>query len=216
MSPLRLTAAMRRRVRWPIPLAAGQCRGKSCMGELDIRGDHAVSCPRSGLLKLRSRPLERTWARVMREGGARVRENFMLRDSGEQGIDPDDGRRIEVVATGLPLHGGVPLAIDATLVSPVNTKGEPHRGAAQHPGTALRAALKDKTDTYPELVEGSLLRFMVAATEVGGRMTADGRRLVRAAAAVRARDESPLLQSAVSGPFALGGLRCALSQCRRQ
>ena len=29
-----------------------------------------------------------------------------------------DGRRLEVVADGLPLFGGVQLAIDTTLVSP--------------------------------------------------------------------------------------------------
>ena len=90
---------------------------------MDSFGDHAASCPRSGFLKLRSRPLEKCWARVLRESGARVRENFMLRDAGIPSIDPADGRRIEVVATGLPLHAGVPLAIDATLVAPLSAKG---------------------------------------------------------------------------------------------
>ena len=197
MTPLRLVAALRRRLRWPIPLAAGQCRGKRCRGVLDTLGDHAASCPKSGLLKLRSKPIERTWARIMREAGARVRENFMLRDSGISSIDPADGRRIEVVVTGLPLHGGIPLAIDATLVSPLDTKGEPHGDADACPGVAIRAAEKDKARTYHELMDSGMLRLKVAASEIGGRLNAEGKQLVRAAAVLRSRDEPALLRSAV-------------------
>ena len=81
---------------------------------LDVYGDHAASCPVSGRLKIRPRPVEKTWARVLRESGARVRENVRLRDTTLPNIDPSDGRHIEIVVTGLPLGRGVPVAVDAT------------------------------------------------------------------------------------------------------
>ena len=132
MTPLRFITALRRRLRWPLPLCVGRCRGRYCRGHLDRLGDHATSCPRSGLLKLRARPLERTWARVLREVGARVRENVYVRDAGIPEVDPTVGRRIEVVATGLPSFNGVPLAVDATLVSPLPVDGTPQPGADEH------------------------------------------------------------------------------------
>ena len=95
-------------------------------------GDKAASCARSGRLKLRSRPLEKAWARILREAGARVKENFAIRDAGIADIDPRDGRRVEVVASGLPVEHGVPVAVDATLISPLRGDGVPHgRAAAQ-------------------------------------------------------------------------------------
>ena len=42
--------------------------------------------------------------RVCREAGARVRFNAMLRDMNIGNISNSDGRRIEVVANGLPMH----------------------------------------------------------------------------------------------------------------
>jgi len=106
LSPLRLQVALRRRLRWPLPLSGGRCC-RGCNKTLDLLGDRAAACPLAGRLKLRSRPLERTWARVLREAGGRVRENLWLRDAGLPGIDPGDGRRIEVVATGLPVARGM-------------------------------------------------------------------------------------------------------------
>ncbi len=64
LRPLRFQVAMRRRLRWPLPLTRHACRGKTCRLEHDLLGDHPASCPRSGLLKLRSRPIEKIWARV--------------------------------------------------------------------------------------------------------------------------------------------------------
>eukprot|EP00972_Heterocapsa_arctica_P060164 8874430-Heterocapsa_arctica.AAC.1 len=62
-------------------------------------------------------------ARVCREGGARVRTNVLVRDLNVAGVRPDDGRRIEVIAEGIPLYGGAQLAIDTALVSPLGRDG---------------------------------------------------------------------------------------------
>ena len=132
-NPLRFQVSIRRRLRWPLPLASHQCRGKSCQAQNDDKGDHAASCSVSGLLKLRSRPIEKVWVRVCREGGARVRENLSLRDAGVQ-VDPTDRRAIEVVVSGLPVEHGIPVALDATMVSPLHADGTPHPGASEHAG----------------------------------------------------------------------------------
>ena len=119
MQPLRFQVAIRRRLHWPLPLSGGQCC-KYCPQDRDCLGDRAAACSRSGRLKTRARPVEKMLARVMREAGGLVRENFFLRKAGITSIDPADGWQIEVVVSGLPLARGIPLALDATLVSPLS------------------------------------------------------------------------------------------------
>ena len=102
-----------------------------------------------------------------------------------------------MVASGLPLHSGVPLAVDATLVSPLQANGVPHPGAAARAGVALSRAVKKKRTDYPELINSPMLRLVVAAQETGGRLSSEARELVRDAAAARAREEPAPLRRAV-------------------
>ena len=81
-----------------------------------------------------------------------------------------DGRRLEVVANGLPGFGGVQVAIDATLVSPVRRDGTNRPRADAEPGAALREATDHKRrSTYPEFRGAARCRLVVVALEVGGR-----------------------------------------------
>ncbi len=197
LSPLRFQVSVRRRLRWPLPLASHRCRGRACQARQDALGDHAASCPSSGLLKLRSRPFEKTWARVLREGGARVRENVTLFEAGVD-VDPEDGRHIEIVATGLPLHQGIPLAVDATIVSPLQADGQPHPHADERPGVALGRGRHSKETTYPELLESSRLRLLTAGVETGGRLSKEALHLLDELASFRARSEPPALQGIIA------------------
>ena len=43
----------------------------TCGATLDTLGDHRAACPTSGLLRLRSGPPEKAWARILREAGGR-------------------------------------------------------------------------------------------------------------------------------------------------
>ena len=63
-----------------------------------------------------------------------------------------DGRRLKVVADGLPLFGGAQFALDTTLMSALKGDGTTRRGAADVDGVALEAARKRKARTCPELV----------------------------------------------------------------
>jgi hypothetical protein len=123
-----------------------------------------------------------------------VRENLWLRDAGLPGIDPGDGRRIEVVATGLPVARGIPVAVDATLVSPLHADGTPFPGADSRAGVSFKRAERSKATTYPELVNSSVLQLVTVASETGGRLNRAGCSLLADAAVARARTEPAVLR----------------------
>ena len=85
-----------------------------CGTPLDTLGRHRAACGRSGRLRTRACPTERSSARVCREAGATVRFNTMLRYMNIN-VSADDHRSIEVLASGLPLHHGAQIAVDITL-----------------------------------------------------------------------------------------------------
>ena len=150
------------RLRRPLGLALRRCR---CGAVLDPFGEHRSACARVGVLGTRGVAAEVTAARICREGGPRVRENQLLRDL-NVAVPASDTRRIEVIANGLPLYGGVQLAIDTTVVSALTGAGAP-RG--QRPGQALSEARRAKERRYPELACGDRCRLVVWGFEVGGR-----------------------------------------------
>ena len=101
--------------------------------------------------ELRRLPLERAAARVCREAGATVACHVLVRDLN---IHPErfDDRRIEVIANGLPLWSGAQLAVDTTLVSPLDASGAARRHQRQYQGAALRLARRAKERIYAELM----------------------------------------------------------------
>ena len=198
-----MQVALRRRLRWPLPLCAAQCNGRACRKVLDQLGDHRAACPLSGRLKRRSRPVERIWSRIFREAGARVVEDVFLRNTSLPGIPGHDGRRVEILATGLPLHHGVPLAVDATMVSPLRADGHPCPRAAVADGAVIQRGEKAKLTTYPELVQSDVVRLVTVACEVGGRMSEASAATIRQLAAARARECSAPLRTAVRAAWAL-------------
>ena len=201
LRPVRMQVALRRRLRWPLPLGPRRCGGTGCARELDDLGDHWASCMRTGRVRRRARPLERAWARVFREAGGRVLENVFLRDMGIAGVLPRDGRKLEVVATGLPLARGVPLAVDATMVSVLHCDGSPWQRADVTPGVALQRGERDKDVTYPELVDSDAVVLTTLACETGGRWSTACADVVAALAAARAREAPRHLQLAARLAF---------------
>ena len=118
-------------------------------------------------------------------------------------IASHDGRRIEVLATGLPLYRGVPLAVDATLVSALHADGQPWAGAAERDGVAIQRGERAKRTTYPELVGSSVVRLVTLACEAGGRWSDECRSVLRDLAAFRARSAPPMLQRAARSAWLL-------------
>ena len=110
-------------------------------------------------------------------------------------ISANDSRRLEIVATGLPLFHGVPLGVDVTIVSPLHADGSIWHGADTKNGAAINRAEAAKRSTYPELVDSGELRLTTLACEVGGRWSQACVDLVRLLASARARDAPPRLQA---------------------
>ena len=160
--------ALRRRLRLSLCLGMRRCQGRHCQQRLDSKGDHLAACNRTGLLQRRAKPLERAWQQVFREAGARVVPQQLMRDM-DLAVRADDGRQLDLVAYGLPLFGGVPVCGDATLVSPLDSRGQPKYGAEHTDGASLAVARRRKERRYPELVAGDRGRLVVLGCEVGGR-----------------------------------------------
>ena len=135
-----------RRLQLPLHLSARVCR---CGRLSDVLDHHRSACATTGVLGRRGFAVESAAARICREGGGRVRTNVLVRDLDLGVMNHLDGRRLEVIADGLPLFGGVQLAVDTTLVSALRGDGMPRIGANRHAGVALREGAH-KERTYPE------------------------------------------------------------------
>ena len=185
-----------RRLRLALPLAPRRCR---CGGTLDELGDHRSACAQVGVRAHRAGPLERAAARICREAGARVATSVALRDLNLD-VPATDGRRIEVVANGLPLWQGAQIAVDTTLVCPVRRDGQARPGADARPGLALEQAAQRKMRTYPELQPGGRgrCRLVVFGLEVGGRFSSGTLAFIRRLARVRSRVRAPWAQIAAA------------------
>ena len=124
-----------RRLRLLLPFTVRSCR---CGLPLNSCGHHRAACAQAGVLGRRGWALESVAARICREAGGRVTTNVLLRDFVVEMPNVADGPQLEVVADGLPLFGGVQLAIDTTLVCALRRDGNPTHNAAIEDGAALR------------------------------------------------------------------------------
>ena len=137
-------------------------------------GDHALACPRTGLLARRAKVVERAWIRVAREPvgpeGQVIPQQWFAHTTAPN-VEPTDGRRLDVIVYGATPTGPAPCC-DATLVSPPTRTGQPQPCSAESDGAALRVAERRKRATYPEFAQGGPQRLVVLGTEVGGRWKA--------------------------------------------
>ena len=122
-----------------------------------------------------------SWNKALGERGPQRRYN----------VPAGDGRRIEVVANGLPIWQGAQIAVDATIVSPVRRDGQPRRRADHQPGLALDQAVDRKHRAYPELRQARRCRLVVFGVEVGGRVSRSTLTFLRLLARARARQRAP-------------------------
>ena len=100
--------------------------------------------------------------------------NLFVRDMDLRLPNFIDSRRLEVVADGLPLFGGVQLAVDSTLVFPLHCDGTARRHTANVDVAVLEVARRKKEATCPELVAPrARARLVVWAGEVNGQWSED-------------------------------------------
>ena len=197
--PERFRAMLCRRLRHPILLAARKCEGCGCV--LDAYGDHYAACMRTGRVQVRARPVERAWLRVLREAGATTHFQKLLRET-TLPTDPLDGRRIDILATGLTVMHGRPLFCDATVRSPLRADGCPHGRAADEDGFVLHRALVDKLSAYGDVAGCQSAELLVLAVEVGGRWNDTAITLVDVLAWAKVSDSPPLLRRSAHAAWA--------------
>ena len=206
LPPALFLTAMRRRLRLPLPaLHHAQC--PACRHPLGTSGDHYAACPHTGRLRSRGLAFESVWVQVLREAGGTTRPGLMLRDSNLPFIDPADQRRLDAYATGLGVFGGLPLFLDATLVSPLTRDSQPimynRQSSAEHGGVALERAQHRKDTTYPELVDSPFCSFVCVASEIGGRWNPSVCTLLHALAKARTRSVARPLRRSVQYGYLL-------------
>ena len=168
---------MIRRLCLPMPLSSRSCR---CDRLLDSLGHHRAG--RRGFA------LECSAAQVFREAGLRVSTNVMMRDLDILGPHAAmDGRRLEVIADGLPLFNGAQLALDT------------NRGVSFAQGQDAR---RRKERTYPEL-NGARGRACLAvlAAEVGGRWSDETAQFLRALAKHRTQGAPGVMRQRVQSAW---------------
>ena len=91
-------------------------------------------------------------------------------------------------------HHGIPIACDATVVSPLHANGDARPLAAEFDGAAIFEAEERKHGQYPELVQSDRCRLVVLAGEVGGRWSSDCCKLLEELASHRSRHAPPQLR----------------------
>ena len=123
-----------------------------------------------------------------------MQRSMYLRDMNLGPVRPGDDRRIECLVKGLQLHNGVQLAVDTTLVCPVQGNGLPRPRAAYYNGEALRTARRNKERRYPELLSSRRCKLVVTALEVGGRWSTEAAGFLYDPASSKARGATPALQ----------------------
>ena len=116
-------------------------------------------------------------------------------------VRASDERRIEVIASGLPVFGGAQLAIDVTVRSMLRCNGTPHGRAHWMDGVVAQEARRNKEDTYPELAGGGRCRLVVLAIETGGRCSAETTEFLRQLAEAKALTVSSFLRSSTSAAY---------------
>ena len=121
-------------------------------------------------------------------------EKRLLRDLNLEGLDGEDGRRLEVVAHNLPLWNGAQLAVNATLVSPLRRDGTAYPRTAAENGVRLDEARRWKERKYPELLHSRRCRLVVTAVEIGGRWSEEAWTFLTSLAEAKSQTAPTVLQ----------------------
>ena len=199
--PADMQLALRRRLRQPLPLCRNMCGPThGCGGAVDRYGDHALACPRTGLLARRAKIVEHAWVRPAREAlgadGQVIPQQWLAHPTAPN-VGAADRRRLDLVVYGATPHGGA-LCCDATLVSPLMRTGHPQPCTVTIDGAALRVAERRKHAAYPELARAGPQKLVVLGSEVGGRWNEGARSFVRQLLRVKAQRAPPAVRAAAA------------------
>ena len=111
------------------------------------------------------------WRQVLTEAGGLIpRRNVerLLRTTWVR-VPAHDGRRLDLIASGLSVQRGLPLFCDVTIISPISRNGAARPGTSNRGGSLLERAEDKNNVTYTEVVQSSIATLVCLGSEVYGR-----------------------------------------------
>jgi len=198
--PGRFVTTLRRRAWLPLGLGDANCPG--CGAQLDPLGFHLTSCMASGRVQSRAAPLERAFMGVCAEARGRCRWKPLVRtlNFGPPGaqVVATDQRQLDFVSFGLQAFGGLPLAVDATLVSPISAEGVPHPGCSSAADAVFARAEAQIAVDYDDVARGGRATLLCLASSTGGRWNRSALTLVRELVFYHAQSQPAVLRRSVA------------------
>ena len=169
---------------------------------MDPYGVHLLSCMRSGAVQRRAASLERAFMGICVEARGRCRWKPLVRDLNFVGpgvlLAAEDTRQLDFACFGLSVLGGLPLAVDATIVSPISAEGVPHPGCARDAGEVFASAEAAILRDYGDVARGGRATLLCLASSVGGRWNPATHGLLHALVEDRARQQPAVLRRSVA------------------
>ena len=131
----------------------------------------------TGRVQKRGADFERAWISVFRESGVHVPYASRYSGSCKQmlahlniaGVGANDQRQLDFIASGLHIYSGKVLCCDTTMVSAVDSSGNPHSRTSAVPGICLERATARKVEHYSEVVQSANAHLLVLACEKKNR-----------------------------------------------
>ena len=145
----------------------------------------------------RAKPVENAWTQIFREAGGWTDPQAMTRNFGLPGVSPGDQSRPDGGTFGLSVHGGLPLAWDTTLRSPVRRDGTVRPGALLRAGSTFQDSRRGTRRDYRALDRSDRVVLLTLAGEVGGAWSSEAHRLIRDMARAKAERAAPPLRRAL-------------------
>ncbi len=109
-----------------------------------------------------------------------------------------DQRQLDFVSFGLQAFGGLPLAVDATLVSPISAEGVPHPGCSSAADAVFARAEAQIAVDYDDVARGGRATLLCLASSTGGRWNRSALTLVRELVFYHAQSQPAVLRRSVA------------------
>ena len=137
----------------------------------DPFGHQRLADTLGGRTHARHRSMISVWRQVLSEAGAVIPDRNIERllRTTHVAVPEGDGRRMDIVATGLNVEHGLPLFCDVTVVTPIARNGRPRPGTSNSGGSLLLQAERDNNNTYAPVLDSGLGALFSLGFEVYGR-----------------------------------------------
>ena len=199
--------ALRRRLRLPLPFCSSGCGpNPGCGGAMVPYGDHALACPRTGLLgpDVPKSSSARGSAWHVRPSESKVRS---CRSSGSptpplQASQPTTAAASDLIVYGAFTSTEERCATTEHWCPPLQERVTRILAPLRWTGAALKVAERHKHCTYPELARGGPQKLLVLGSEIGGRWSTAAQGFVRDLVRLRAFRAPPAVRAAASSGWA--------------